>query len=57
VLIKSTIYNRGPLIIIPTGRIIISLITFNKDIPIRAKILHFIKIYFYKGTSEGKYLY
>jgi len=51
------IYSRGPLIITPTGRIIINLTIFNRDILIRAKILYFNKIYSYKGTSEGKYLY
>jgi len=55
--VESTIYNKGPLIITPTSRIIISLTTFNRDILIRAKILRLNKIYSYKGTSEGKYLY
>ena len=57
VLAEFIIYNKDPLIIIPTGRIIINLIIFNRDIPIRAKILYFNKIYFYKNTSEGKYLH
>ncbi len=51
------IYNKGPLIIIPTSGIIINLTILNKDILIRAKILRLNKIYFYKSTSEGKYLY
>jgi len=55
--VESTIYNRGPLIITPTSRIIISLIIFNRDVPIRAKILRPNKIRSYKGASEGKYLY
>jgi len=56
VLIEFIIYSRGPLIITPTGRIIISLIILNRDIFIRAKILYPNKIRFYKDTSEGKYL-
>ncbi len=50
------IYSRGPLIITPTGGIIINLTTLNRDIFIRAKILRLNKIRFYKDTSEGKYL-
>jgi hypothetical protein len=50
------IYSRGPLIITPTGRIIINLTTFNRDILIKAKILRLNKIHSYKGTSEGEYL-
>jgi hypothetical protein len=57
VLAEFIIYNRGPLIITPTGGIIISLTILNRDTPIRAKILRFNKIRFYKSTSEGKYLY
>ncbi len=56
-LAEFIIYNRGPLIITPTGGIIISLTILNRDTPIRAKILRFNKIRFYKSTSEGKYLY
>ncbi len=55
-LIEFIIYSRGPLIIIPTGRIIISLTTLNKDILIKAKILRPNKIRSYKGASEGEYL-
>jgi hypothetical protein len=55
--VEFIIHSRGPLIIIPTGRIIISLIIFNRDILIRAKILRFNKIRSYKGTSESKYLH
>jgi len=57
VLVESIIYSKGPLIIIPTSRIIINLTILNKDISIKAKILRFNKIRFYKDTSEGKYLY
>jgi len=57
VLTEFIIYSKDPLIIIPTGRIIINLIIFNRDIFIRAKILRFNKIRFYKDTSEDKYLY
>ncbi len=53
---KSIIYNRGPLIITPTSRIIINLTILNRDIPIRAKTLYFNKIRSYKGINEGKYL-
>jgi len=57
VLIEFIIYNRGPLIITPTSRIIISLITFNRDILIKAKILRPNKIRSYKSASEGEYLH
>ncbi len=50
-------FNKGPLIIIFIYRIIISLIIFNRDILIRAKILRPNKIRSYKGTSDGEYLY
>ncbi len=56
-LTEFIIYSRGPLIIIFINRIIISLITLNRDIFIRAKTLYFNKIRSYKGTSEGEYLY
>jgi hypothetical protein len=55
--VEFIIYNKDPLIIIPTGGIIINLIIFSRDILIRAKTLRLNKIYFYKSTSEGKYLY
>jgi hypothetical protein len=57
VLIESIIYNKDSLIITPTSRIIINLIIFNRDIFIKAKILYFNKIYFYKDINENKYLY
>jgi hypothetical protein len=55
--VEFIIYNKGSLIIISTGGIIINLIIFNRDIFIRAKTLYFNKIYSYKDISEGKYLY
>jgi hypothetical protein len=57
VLVEFIIYNKNPLIITPTGGIIINLTIFNKDIFIRAKILRPNKIRSYKDTSEGEYLY
>jgi len=54
--VEFIIYSKGPLIITPTGRIVISLIIFSRDIFIRAKILRPNKIRSYKGTSENKYL-
>jgi len=50
------IYSRGPLIITPTGEIVISLTTLSRDVLIRAKTLRPNKIRSYKSTSEGKYL-
>jgi len=55
--VEFIIYNKDPLIIIPTGGIIINLIIFSRDIFIRAKILRLNKIRFYKDINEGKYLY
>jgi hypothetical protein len=55
--VEVIIYNRGPLIITPTSRIVISLTIFSRDILIRAKILRPNRIRSYKGTSEGEYLH